>query len=51
VCGVKEVVRNIKVTSNNNNNKHRSNLGTKCKAQDYNQKIKERRETMTYSRG
>jgi len=35
-----KVVTNIKVTSsNNNNNKPRSNLGIKCKGQNNKQKI------------
>jgi len=37
----REAVTNIKVTSsNNNNNKHRSNLGTKYKAQNHTKNIK-----------
>jgi len=41
-------VSNIKVTSsNNNNNKPRSNLGTKCKTQNHKQNIK-REEKQTH---
>jgi hypothetical protein len=48
VWSEREVVTNMKVdSSNNNNNKPRSNLGTKCKEQNCKQKIK-REEKQTH---
>ena len=59
----KEGVINITLTSSNNNNIPRSNLGTKCKVQNHKHKIKREEKqphqkiftqfssTMTYSRG
>jgi len=51
VWSKRKVVINIKVTSSNdNNNKPRSNLGTKCKTQNHNQNIKrEEKQGRTYT--